>query len=96
MHTQKKNQSDFKTEAQRTQGIDSLTSIFFSTELFTFYLVGEITQFIESIPLVRCASGNVFIPLIFLFDDLDLDHVHCFDHIIIIIKVSLTMIIWSR
>ena len=25
-----------------------------------FYLVGEITQVIDSIPWVRCASGNVF------------------------------------
>ena len=25
-----------------------------------FYLAGEITHFIDSIPWVRCASGNVF------------------------------------
>ena len=31
-----------------------------------FYLAGEITQGIDSIPWVRCASGNVFMtpPLI--------------------------------
>ena len=30
-----------------------------------FYLAGEITQVIDSIPWVRCASGNVFIKVEF-------------------------------
>ena len=29
----------------------------------TFYLAGEITQVIDSIPWVRCASGNVLVQL---------------------------------
>ena len=39
-------------------GVFNLTWIFFSTE-FAFFLAGEKTQFIESIPWVQCASGNV-------------------------------------
>ena len=64
-----KYRSDFKkycksevetfTEAQQTQGIESLTCISFSTE-FAFFLAAEITQLKDSMPWVRCTSGNVF------------------------------------
>ena len=52
----------FKTlpEAQRIQGIKSITWIMFLTEitLKSFWLK-EIIQVTDSIPWVRCASGNV-------------------------------------
>ena len=55
-------------EAQRTQGIDSITWIVFLTEmnLYVFILASEIIQVSDSIPWVHCASGNVcFIQLLF-------------------------------
>ena len=45
----------------------------------TFYLAGEITQVKESIPWVRCASGNVYATFVATCDEnhyvdkLDLD-----------------------
>ena len=51
----------------------SLTWIFFSTE-FAFILAGEITQVIESIHWVRCASGNFYF-ILFL-------HLFCIYYII--------------
>ena len=47
-------------EAQRTQGIESITwVIFFSQNSFKLNSVREMIQVIDSIPWVRCASGNV-------------------------------------
>ena len=37
-----------------------------------FYLAGEITQVIDSIPWVRCASGNVFQVLMIQNDEIHL------------------------
>ena len=36
-----------------------------------FYLAGEITQVKESIPWVRCVSGNVYISEVYLFSIFD-------------------------
>ena len=52
-----------------------------------FYLAGEITQVIDSIPWVRCASGNVFrgvsIKLAgcpcYRDDNVDFEDIKCFD-----------------
>ena len=47
-------------EAQRTQGIESVTwMIFFSQNNFKLISVRNMIQVIDSIPWVRCASGNV-------------------------------------
>ena len=46
-------------EAQRTQGIESLTRIFFQNK-FPFLLAVEISQVLDSIPWVCCAFGNVY------------------------------------
>ena len=47
-------------EAQRTQGIETITLVMFLTEfnLKSFWLE-KIIQVTDSIPWVRCASGNV-------------------------------------
>ena len=48
-------------EAQQTQGIGSITWIsIFSSNNFKFIPVRKIIQVINSIPWVRCASGNVY------------------------------------
>ena len=48
-------------EAQRTQGIESVTwMIFFSQNNFKLISVRNMIQVIDSMPWVRCASGNVF------------------------------------
>ena len=48
-------------EAQRTQGIESITWIIFLTEINLKLLkLKKIIQVLNSIPWVRCASGNVF------------------------------------
>ena len=47
-------------EAQRTQGIESTTLILFLTEIsLKLFWLKKITQVTDSIPWVRCASGNV-------------------------------------
>ena len=47
-------------EAQRSQGIESLTwEIFFSQNYFEFISVRKMIQVIDSTPWARCASGNV-------------------------------------
>ena len=47
-------------EAQRTQGIESMTCIIFLTEINLKLLqLKKISQVLNSIPWVRCASGNV-------------------------------------
>ena len=47
-------------EAQRTQGIESITWIMFLTEIsLKLFWLKKITQVTDSIPWVRCASGNV-------------------------------------
>ena len=49
-------------EAQRTQGIESITWIMFLTEInFILFWRKKIIQVTDSIPWVRCASGNVYI-----------------------------------
>ena len=45
----------------------------------TFYLAGEITQVKESIPWVRCASGNVFNSHAQYYNDDYEDDVDCGD-----------------
>ena len=48
-------------EAQRTQGIESMIWMnFFSWNYFNSILVINMIQVIDSMPWVRCASGNVF------------------------------------
>ena len=55
-------------EAQRTQGIESITwMIFFSQNNFKLTSVRNMIKVIDSIPWVRCASGNVFSQLYFNF-----------------------------
>ena len=49
-------------EAQRTQGIESITWIMFLTEIsLKLFWLKKITQVTDSIPWVRCASGNVWL-----------------------------------
>ena len=49
-------------EAQRTQGIESITWIMFLTEIsLKLFWLKKIIQVTDSIPWVRCASGNVSI-----------------------------------
>ena len=51
-------------EAQPTQGIESVTwVIFFSQNSFKLISVRKMIQVIDSIPWVRCASGNVLVLL---------------------------------
>ena len=48
-------------EAQRTQGIEYVTwMIYFSWNNFKLISVSNMIQVIDSIPWVRCASGNVY------------------------------------
>ena len=48
-------------EAQRTQGIESVTwMMFFNQNCFKLIPVRNVFQVVDSIPWVRCASGNVF------------------------------------
>ena len=48
-------------ESQRTQGIESMTWIIFLTKInLKLYQLKKIIQVLNSIPWVRCASGNVF------------------------------------
>ena len=54
-------QSKTLPEAQRTQGIESITWIMFLTEInLKLFWLKKIMQVTDSIPWVRCASGNVF------------------------------------
>ena len=47
-------------EAQRTQGIESMTWIIFLTDMnWKYFWLKEIIQVADSIPWVCCASGNV-------------------------------------
>ena len=57
-----KNWKQTLPEAQWTQGIESITWIMFLTEfnLKSFWLE-KIIQVTDSIPWVRCASGNVYV-----------------------------------
>ena len=49
-------------EAQRTQGIEFITGIMFLTENnLKVFQMKKFIQVLNSIPWVRCASGNVFI-----------------------------------
>ena len=48
-------------EAQRTQGIEFITWIIFLTEInLKVFQMKKFIQVLNSIPWVRCASGNVF------------------------------------
>ena len=49
-------------EAQRTQGIEFMTCIVFFTLInLKLFQLKKIIQVLDSIPWVRCASGNVFL-----------------------------------
>ena len=62
-HTNWQHPLETKTlpEAQRTQGIESITwMVFFKQNHLKSTKVRNMIQVIDSIPWVRCASGNVF------------------------------------
>ena len=97
---EKKLRTSWKTlpEAQRTQGIESITWIMFLTEinLISFWLK-KIIQVTDSIPWVRCASGNVLLFGHSLTPIVQKTHMECSDHLYkhIIIKIMKTTP-WKR
>ena len=42
-----------------------------------FYLAGEITQVLDLIPWVRCASGNVWLKVLFIYVAILCDNLFC-------------------